>query len=126
VIDARLFKYVAIAFGVCFLLKVGLDLQAMPLGPMEYAAAVVFGIALHLLVIVRLPVFHTFYVGRRCVVEQRPRGLADAQAASVLSMVIAGVVAGVAGAALDGQHATQLGLCAGVAAGAMSFYSAYR
>jgi hypothetical protein len=126
VISPRFLTYVVVAFAACFLLRIGLGYQAMPLDLAEYATAVAFGIALHLLIIVRLQVFRSFYAPRRHAIEQRPRSMADLQAAPALSMLIAGGAAGLLAANFYGQHATQLGLCAGLAAGVMSFYSAFR
>jgi hypothetical protein len=126
VISLRLLKYLAIAFAACFFLKVVLVFEARPLGLVEWAAAVGFGVLFHLLVIVRLPIFRAFYADRSLLLAPRPRSFADIQAAPVLSSVFAGGVAGLLCAALHVAHVTEIALCAGLAAGVMSFYSTYR
>jgi hypothetical protein len=126
VISLRLLKYVAIALAACLFLKVLLIFKARPIGMLEWAAGVAFGVLFHLLIIVRLPIFRTFYADRSLSLTPRPRSFADLQAAPVLSSIFAGGAAALLCAALHGAHVIEVAMCAGLAAGVMSFYSTFR
>jgi hypothetical protein len=122
VISLRLLKYVAIAVVACLFLQAVLAFKAGALGLAEWTAGVVFGVFFHLLIIVRLPIFRAFYADRSVSLAPRPRNFADIQAAPVLSSLFAGGAAGLLCAALHGSHVTEVALCAGLAAGVMSYH----
>jgi hypothetical protein len=84
VISIRLLKYISAAFGVGLLYKFFTQLQAVPLSVLEYVLSTAFGIVFHLLVIVRLPVFRTYYRSRADTWNRSPRSFADYQAAPPL------------------------------------------
>jgi hypothetical protein len=123
VISLRLLKYIGVAFGGCLLFKLFAAFQATPFGVIEYVLSTAFGIAFHLLVIVRLPVFRTFYRARAESWNRSPRSFADLQAAPPLSLLLAGGVAALLWQVVSGADVWQFGFCAGLAAGIMSFYS---
>lgn len=121
-ISTRIVKYLLAAIVACVLLNSYLAVSGKALGLAEFLLSVSFGIAVHCLIIVRLPVFRDYYYADPLGLDRPHQGYANSKAAPPLSSLFSGGVAAALFALFGGNEVVSFGLCAGVAAGVMSFY----